>query len=188
MFDRYIFNVLCGPANGGKTSYFLNNIVSNTKFIVSIFDKQYIVPLNMSMDEFNSKCTYINLLEKNRQSYFDMDTCRIFDFDLETSICVDEIHFFSKDNLDQLDSFLKLFPKLNLYFTMLPQSHCNTLLNNTINLLSNANDLIMIKTNCKYCSQFTIQSSCVNRDLTDELFVGKASFFPMCKKCKILKQ
>ena len=174
MFSRYIFKVICGPANGGKTSYFLNNIICNKKFIVSIFDKKYIVPLNMSLDDFDSKCTYINL--------FDMKCS--FDYDSETCICVDEVHFFNENHLDLLDSFLKLFTNLNLYFTMLPQSHCNTLLNHSISLLSNANDLIMIKTKCKNCSQDTIQSSCINNDLTDELFFGKSSFITLCKSCK----
>lgn len=182
MFYKYNYCVLFGPSNAGKTTHFLNeNFCGPKRILISVLEINDILPLNMSLDEFNARCLYINLA---KLSFLDIDKMdRNFRL---AHICVDEIHFFNEKHLNLLDFFLNKYPNLNLYFTMLSQSHCNTLLANTSTVLANADNIMLFEAKCYICSRLTIQSVCrISENLNTEIFCGKSKFSPQCKACKL---
>jgi thymidine kinase len=173
MFRKYSYTVIFGPSNAGKTSYFLN-LKHQNKFknllLVSVLDLIQLLP-RLDVDYYFN---YIKLI----------DIPDNIDYETETIICVDEIHFFDEIHLNLLDEFLRKFKKIDLYFTMISQSHMNTLLNNTIELLSNANDIKIIKGICDICTKKTIQSVCLELSNKNTHLCGKSLFSARCKNCK----
>jgi hypothetical protein len=205
MFKKYIYSILIGAPNSGKTEWFLKQELEN-KLFISVVDIQHILPLNKNIyDFYRSNCSFLNLdsifiknidettqtdMIKSNQLINYMIKQEILDFfdknkNKNFNICVDEIHFFKELDFLVLDFLLLKLNNFHLYFTMLPQSDNNKFLSNTTELFLNCNDVIFIPSKCHVCKTPSIQASAITPRNEFNNICDKSMFVTMCKKCKI---
>lgn len=198
---NYLFTLLLGPSNSGKTSWFLNFASEHTNelnCIITTVDKKNICPLDKTLKQFDKDCYFVNLnsitnniSSSNINSTDEIKSkCNVNNI----NIFVDEIHLFSPSNLSQLTLLIEQLQPQNLFISMLPGSYTQDPLPNTFNLVAKAHNIIVMTSVCCECKCPTTHSRRINNPATEEeeaagkqIIIGKKLFVTMCKNCFLKK-
>lgn len=183
IFAEYETTCILGPSNVGKTSLFLNlqPDASVKKVILTVLNKEFIVPLNQSNESLDD-IIFINVRSKDAASAIQIpDKCVLL---------VDEIHMFLQADLEKLAQSVAQLKPLQIYFTALTGSYNQYAFDNNILVIAKSNVVISLQGTCHKCGMQTSRSGLLRVHTTDkeqfnrgDIIVGKNSFAPQCYVC-----
>ena len=182
-----LYTILIGAANAGKTTYFVKNF--KNKLIISVVP---IVELFLTRDEIPADVTFINIRDGNEELKFQDND------DDDLNVLIDEIHLFTQDEHAKVRRFINTHSKrrVHLFYSIILTSYnqacdaiCgyNSFLPNVLDVVARANNIIVIPSICRTCSNnTTIHSAKVDYVCANQngILIGKQYFFPKCVTCK----
>lgn len=168
--NKFDFTLLLGPANSGKTSYFLNLPDSNKLIIANVpieklaADKETLSNLQ--------KCKFVNIATK------------IIDPEIWGKpfiVLIDEIHFLANFDyyiIETILNFNKRYIK-HLYVALLTGSNLGKPFKPQADIISLANNIVMVPGKCALCGFETTRSRCFN-GFRGEKQVNKFAYKACC--------
>lgn len=175
------YTILLGPSNSGKTKYFMKMGARGKKFIISVLDKEQLLPLDYDTWLHKPTIKWINI-RKNREplNYLLLTNS-------QTNILLDEVHLFSPEERKCLTNLVnKMAQPPQFYISLLTGSHTGSELPGTHNILSGANLVQNFYGHCQYCNERTSSSGLTRGQCTEEIQVGKNLFAATCTRCKAM--
>lgn len=144
---KFNYTIILGPANAGKTEYFLG--LQGQKTIVSCVKLNALSSDAVQLEKLQ-KCGFINTRDKNWKTVKTTDLC-----------LVDEFHFFEDADTEILIDILNSNRPANLYFSLLTGTSDGRMFLPHMEILSSAADIVLIRGKCFYCGSPSTLSKCI---------------------------
>lgn len=177
LFQKFPTTCLLGPANAGKTSYFLNEVTVpvRDKAIVTVVPLENILPLDSSAST-KPNVAFYNLTKDDDAA--DTTTAA-------NAVLIDEVHLFTAMSLSAAVRLIERIEPQHVYIAALTGSFRQHPFDITSTVIAMSNQIISIPGICCRCSSQTSRSGLItNIEVgADDVCVGKGNFGPECFKC-----